>query len=263
MKGFRKSFDLNSLLQTGMRWLRARSIAQKITLLAILTATIVLALSLLNLSFHNRTQTALLHTLRTTTQVTVQLGDLRLNPLRGQATLTDLLLGNPPNFSPQPLLTLDRLSLQLHLPSLWGSSLSFPAIRLQGLTLRVEQRLQRNNLAQVLDRLEAFKTETSSASPRPKAFQIDHLILSEVSMIVRLNILGEIGAEKTLNIALIDLEDLTQDTLADRLRSALLTQAQQQLQEILQDRSRDYQDGLVSGIDLRLFPPPATPALVL
>jgi len=62
-------------------------------------------------------------------------------------------------------------------------------------------------------------------------------------MIVRLNILGEIGAEKTLNIALIDLEDLTQDTLADRLRSTLLTQAQQHLQEILQDRSRDAQDG--------------------
>ncbi|MEB3161795.1 MAG: hypothetical protein VKK80_01070 [Prochlorothrix sp.] len=242
-----KMADRCPLLHTGIRWLQGRSASQKSALLATLTATIVLALSLLNATLHHRAQTALLHTLRTTTQVTVHLGDLRLNPLRGQATLTDLLLSNPPNFSPQPLLTLDRLSLRLHLPSLWESPLSFPEIRLQGLTLRVEQRLHRNNLAQLLDRLETLKTQSSGPntrnSPRPKAFQIDHLILSEVSMIVRLNILGEIGAEKTLNIALIDLEDLTQDTLADRLRSALLTQAQQHLQEILQDRSRDAQDG--------------------
>lgn len=215
-----------------LRWLQTRSTPQKVLLLGSIAAAIVLCLHLLGHTLHQRTQTALLHTLQTTTQVTVQLGDLHLQPLRGRATLTDLLLSNPPHFSPQPLLTLDRLTLHLHLPSLWQATLSLPEIRLQGLTLRVEQRLQRNNLAQLLDRLETLKNRDPAPSSRPKAFQIDHLILSEVTMVVRLNILGEIGAEKTLHFAAIDLADLNQDTLADRLRSALLAQAQQQLQEL-------------------------------
>ncbi|MEB3272169.1 MAG: hypothetical protein ACO4CG_08435 [Prochlorothrix sp.] len=228
---------LNAPLQTrsiGLKALRSRPLR-----LGSIAAGFILLAALLNTWLDHTAEYALTQTLSTTTDLTVQLGDLQLQPLQSRATLTDLILSNPPNFSPQPLLTLDQLSLHLQIPSLWQSPLTLSTLHLHGLTLRIEQRLHRNNLAELIDRLEAWSTRRSASSPQnpsaQKAFQIDHLILSEVTLIVRLNVLGAIGAEQTLVFREIDLADLDQDTFADRLRDTLLAQAQQQLQDFVQD----------------------------
>ncbi|WP_353258532.1 DUF748 domain-containing protein [Prochlorothrix hollandica] len=214
-------------------WVCHRSPWQRWLLLLASVSFVVVALGGAGRAWDRHLERQMIQTLETATGVAVQLQDLRINPLRGRIEVTGLLLSNPPDFSPQPLVELDRLSLTLHVPSLWGSGLHVSRITVHGLKVRVEQRLQGNNLAIVLNQLDQFKGSQGGSPTAKKTFKIDRLILSEVEMTVRLNVLGELGAEKTLTLTALILADLTQDTLASQLRTALLAEAQRQLPQLL------------------------------
>jgi hypothetical protein len=113
------------------------------------------------------------------TGTNVQLQDANISLTQSQGTLSGLTVASPPGFGTRPALAVDKILVDIDLGSLAGRVTTVNDVRITGATLNVEQMGARNNIKELLDRLERQDTGAAPKSSGPEQrIIIDHFKLS-------------------------------------------------------------------------------------
>lgn len=140
----------------------------------------------------------------------------------GEVDLDGITLDNPEGFTTPYLVRVDRLEAEFNLSSLLKSTVDVPRLALAGVDLNVEQNLQRNNLAIVIDNFGSAPSERSqSVDGKGILVIINRLIIRDLDVSFKGSALGLINFDKTLDIQDIDLTDVNSHNAEGKLVSAL------------------------------------------
>jgi len=160
-------------------------------------------------------------------QVPVEVDDISFSLLGGTVNIRGLIVGNPPDYKIKNLLEVGNLYADADVKSFLSDTARIKHIKLDNMTMSIEQKGLTNNLKEVLDNLPKPE-ETGTKSPpveksdsKEKNLRIDTLEITGVKVKVRLLPLpgeGENAVELTL--APIKMTDLGTD---DNLSMAELT----------------------------------------
>ncbi len=123
--------------------------------------------------------------------VDMEMGSLRVNLLRGQVALGDLVVGNPPGYADGPLATVDACAVRAGLLPILRGDITVHVATAKRPVLNLERRASGEiNLLALLDRLAGPATEAgeadtpeSDAPEAPAGFRLDRLTLDD--MVVR------------------------------------------------------------------------------
>jgi len=155
--------------------------------------------------------------------VEVKVRSVSLEPSAGRAGLEGLAVGNPPGYQHEKLLELGRGGVQLELRSLLTEAVTISSIRLDEVTVVIEQKGLTNNLQEVLQRLEVKDKASAPArgGPAPKeesrgkALHIETLEINNTTVQVKLPPLAGRQDPVSLKLAPIRLTNLGSDRKLD------------------------------------------------
>jgi hypothetical protein len=162
-------------------------------------------------------------------QVPVEVDDISFSLLGGTVNIRNLIVGNPADYKIKNLLEVGNLYVDADIKSFLSDTVRIKHIKLDNMTMSIEQKGLTNNLKEVLDNLpkpEETGTETKTppaekGESKEKNLRIDTLEITGVKVKVKLIPLpgeGENAVELTL--APIKMTDLGTD---DNLSIATLT----------------------------------------
>ncbi len=98
------------------------------------------------------------------------------------ATVSGLVIGNPPGYRAPYALRVDETAVDLDVPSLARQAIELRDVTLQGATLNVEQHDASTNVTQILDHLEHGGGADSAASAGPQTASAQKLIIDRFEL---------------------------------------------------------------------------------
>ena len=160
-------------------------------------------------------------------KVPVEVDDISFSLLGGTVNIRDLVVGNPADYKIKNLLEVGNLYVDADVKSFLSDTVRIKHIKLDDMTMSIEQKGLTNNLQEVLNNLPKPK-ETAAETPpaekkdsKEKNLRIDTLEITGVKVKVRLLPLpGEAENAVELTLAPIKMTDLGTD---DNLTVAKLT----------------------------------------
>ncbi|MEO0374920.1 MAG: AsmA family protein [Cyanobacteria bacterium P01_A01_bin.17] len=170
-------------------------------------------------------------TLRSVTGVEAQLREVNSQPFQGEFEIDTLLLSNPDGFKTPYVLKVDRLEIKLDPDTLWQDTVRIQSIAVEGVQIQLEQKLARNNIATIVDQLQASKGGGSggsgSNSGSGKQIEIDRLTIRGVDAQVKVSAIANLGLTRTLEIEDIEVTNLdtynAESKLLEAISSAVTT----------------------------------------
>ncbi|PZD74303.1 hypothetical protein C1752_01161 [Acaryochloris thomasi RCC1774] len=170
-------------------------------------------------------------TLRSVTGVEAQLRDVDSQPFQGEFSIDTLLLSNPDGFKTPYVLKVDRLDIKLDPDTLWQDTVQIQSIAVEGVQIQLEQKLARNNIATIVDQLQASKGSSnsggSSGSGSGKQIEIERLTIRGVDAQVKVSAIANLGLTRTLEIEDIEVTNLdtynAESKLLEAISSAVTT----------------------------------------
>lgn len=166
-------------------------------------------------------------TLRSVTGVEAQLRDVDSQPFQGEFRIDTLLLSNPDGFNTPYVLKVDQLDIELDPNTLWQDTVKIQSIAVEGVQIQLEQRLARNNIATIVDQLQASKGGNSgndgetSGSGSGKQVKIERLTIRGVDAQVKVSAIANLGLTRTLEIEDIEVTNLDTYNAESKLLEAL------------------------------------------
>jgi hypothetical protein len=139
--------------------------------------------------------------------VTVQ--DVDLSIIGGKIGLQNLMIDNPPGYQQQKLLELNDAEVTVQAKSLLGDTVRIEEIKLDGVTLAVEQKGLSNNLQDLI------KSMPKQDKPSGKKLHIDTLEITNITANVKLLPLPGKADVVTLKLPAIKMTDLGNDNKLD------------------------------------------------
>jgi uncharacterized protein involved in outer membrane biogenesis len=139
--------------------------------------------------------------------VTVQ--DVDLSIIGGKIGLQNLMIDNPPGYQQQKLLELNDAEVTVQAKSLLGDTVRIEEIKLDGVTLVVEQKGLSNNLQDLI------KSMPKQESPSGKKLHIDILEITNITANVKLLPLPGKADVVTLKLPAIKMDNLGNDNKLD------------------------------------------------
>ena len=160
-------------------------------------------------------------------KVPVEVDDISLSLLGGTVNIRNLVVGNPADYKIKNLLEVGNLYVDADVKSFLSDTARIKHIKLDNMTMSIEQKGLTNNLQEVLNNLPKPKETTAETPPaekedsKEKNLHIDTLEITGVKVKVRLLPLpGEAENAVELTLAPIKMTDLGTD---DNLTVAKLT----------------------------------------
>jgi len=181
-----------------------------ITILVLIVAAVAVVSLLGNLILKPAVETAATKALN----VKVSLGRISLSILRGQISLENLSISNPPGYQHPKLLELKKGRVRVDIKSLLSNTVRIKEINFDGVNLTLEQRgISSNNLQDVISPLSAGEKKTSE--PSGKKLLINDLEISNVTVNAKLLPVPGKSDTVTLKLAPIKMTDLGSDNKMD------------------------------------------------
>ncbi len=160
--------------------------------------------------------------------VTVAVKDVELSILGGRLGLANLTIDNPPGYQNERLLELGEVRISVDTKSLLSDIVNIKDIRLDGMSIVLEQRgVSGNNLQDIMKKLPADEEKTSETSGRK--LHVDTLEITNANVKVKLLPVPGKADTLTLKLAPIKLTDLGGDDNLDTVglsRTILLAVAE-------------------------------------
>jgi len=148
------------------------------------------------------------------TQTTLNKADLSF--MGGSLTLEELQIANPPGYETKNFLDMTRCFTNVNIPSLLSDTITVETIKLEGLTLMVEQKGLSSNLKEILDNIQK-KNSTPAEKPEPEKTGGKKLLVKRIEITdacARVKLLPIPGKDTGLvdiKLAPIVLEDISND----------------------------------------------------
>lgn len=130
--------------------------------------------------------------------VGVDIDDLDFSILKGKIAISGLVVGNPPGYAHKELLKLRSARVTAKIGSLFTDTVVIEEIRLEGITLVIEQKGLSNNLQDIIKSIHGSDQQPSK--PSGKKLRIDELQISDINVQVKL--LPIPGKLDTINLPL-------------------------------------------------------------
>jgi hypothetical protein len=111
--------------------------------------------------------------------VNVKVENLKLNPFNSQLAIAKLTIDNPPDFATGYLMEFDRLELKLQPLSLLGENVKIDDFALERVDLHIEQKLNRNNMAEIASFLQKNQPPPEQRD-REQKFQVNQVAIDRV-----------------------------------------------------------------------------------
>jgi len=155
--------------------------------------------------------------------VPVSLASISVRPLAGAVTLSGLAVANPPGYGPAPILRLDTGEIEVRVASLLEEQVRVPRLVLDGIEVRIEQKVGRSNLKDLIDGM------PPSPAPKPgdppgKRFFVDEFVIRDVRVNAELLPIGGQATSLDFRIAEIRVKELDSDDAAGVLLPQLTHQ---------------------------------------
>ncbi len=142
-------------------------------------------------------------------KVPVDVAKADLSILAGTLGLETLTVGNPPGYSQTTLLDLSQGAIEVETKSLLSDEVLIRDIRLDGMKVFVEQKGLDNNLHEVIGALERDR------QPSGKKLVIDHLEITNVTVLVKLLPIPGQADTVTFKLGTIQMTDLGRNERMD------------------------------------------------
>ena len=160
--------------------------------------------------------------------VPVTLEHVRLSPLRGEAHLRGLRVGNPEGFKTESLFDLGQLDVVLDLASLVRDTIIIKRIYIEAPIITYEQGVRRTNIGTLLRQLETAEEPPEDVTPEEPAPEvvkpgkkvvIEELIIADGRLNASLP--GMAGKSVPLKLPRIEMKDLGKEKEPLTIRQAL------------------------------------------
>jgi hypothetical protein len=150
-----------------------------------------------------------------TLNVGVSVEDVDLSILGGKVVLQNLLVNNPPGYQHKQLLELESAQIKVRVKSLLSDVVNIKDIKLDGMTVVLEQRgISGNNLQDVIKSIPS--KDKQGAEPSGKKLHIDNLEISDVTVKVKLlSVVPGTGDTIPLKLRPIKMTNLGSDNKLD------------------------------------------------
>ena len=140
------------------------------------------------------------------TQCTVDVGSVRLLPLTGSGSISNLTVGNPKGFDTPNAIRIGKASLSLDTDSLMEDKIIIHSIKVLSPEITYEGSKKNNNLSTIIENIDAYVAKLGLAKKdekveEPTKLQIDELLIT--SPTVKLEI--PIFKGKTVDLTLADI----------------------------------------------------------
>jgi hypothetical protein len=146
--------------------------------------------------------------------VKVSLGSIDLSILRGQISLENLSIDNPPGYQHPKLLELKKGKVGVDIKSLLSDTVKIKEIIFDGVNLTIEQKgISSNNLQEIISALPAG--EKKASEPSGKKLLINNLEISNVTVNAKLLPIPGKSDTVTLKLAPIKMTNLGSDSKMD------------------------------------------------
>jgi uncharacterized protein involved in outer membrane biogenesis len=120
--------------------------------------------------------------------VSVKVENLKLNPFNGQLAIAKLTIDNPAGFATDYLMRFDRLALKLQPLSLLGEDVKIDDFTLDRVDLNIEQKLNRNNAADIASFLQQNQPPPDRRARKQK-FQVNQVAIERAMATVTVSYL--------------------------------------------------------------------------
>ena len=157
------------------------------------------------------------------TGVPITLDGAHVAPVRGQAKLKGLVVGNPEGFKTPNMFVLNDFKVKLAIRSILSDEIRIESIRIDGPQITYEQGLRGNNISTLMKQIEENTgaadsdasegeagKESDTDSGGGKKVVIDEVIISNAK--VRLSITGLGGKAASIPLPTIELKDIGKET---------------------------------------------------
>jgi hypothetical protein len=163
-------------------------------------------------------------TLSSVTGVEAQLGAVDSQALQGEFKIDTLLLSNPDGFQTPYVLKVDRLEIKLEPDTLWQDTVKIQSIAAEGVQIQLEQKLARNNIAAIVDQLQASKGGGSGSNTRSgssKQIEIERLTIQGIDAQIKVSAIADLGLTRSLEIEDIEVTNLDAYNAEGKLLEAI------------------------------------------
>ena len=184
----------------------------------VLIVVIVIAINL----FANQALKIGIETAATKTlDVTVTVDSVYLSILGGKLELKNLAIDNPPGYQYDKLLELSSANIEVDIKSLLSDTVNIKQIKLDGVTVVLEQRgISSNNLQDIINTISASTKTKDEPDGEAKKLHVDNLEITNVTVKAKLLPVPGKAGTVTLKLAPIKMTNLGQD---DKLDTAELS----------------------------------------
>jgi hypothetical protein len=147
--------------------------------------------------------------------VGVSVGKVDLSIMAGKLGISNLLINNPPGYQYDKLLELKDAQIEVDVKSLLGERVNVRKIKLDGVTVVLEQRITNNNLLDVIKTISDGRKAKGESKKGGRKLHIDNLEISNVT--VKAKLLPIPGKADTITLKLdpIVMTDLGSDNKLD------------------------------------------------
>ncbi len=159
------------------------------------------------------------------TGVEAQINDIDSQPFQGEFVLDELTLSNPEGFQTPYILEVDRLEIKFDPDTLWEDTVKIQFIAVEGVRLKLEQKLARNNLVAIIDQLQESKggggrSDDSGAGPGKK-IEIERLTIKGIDASVKVSAIAGLGLTRSLEISDVEVNNLDSYNAQGKLLEAV------------------------------------------
>jgi uncharacterized protein involved in outer membrane biogenesis len=156
--------------------------------------------------------------IKDTTGVSTEIEGLDFQPFAGDFKIQTLTLKNPQGFSTPHLIKIQDLDLKFQLSNLWQDPVDIESLTVNGIDLNVEQQIPNNNLATVVETLQADPPANTS---NEKVVKIGRLSIRNIKAAIQVNAIGDLGLEENLDLGDIDVTNVTSTNAEGKLSVAI------------------------------------------
>lgn len=160
--------------------------------------------------------------------VEVTLGSADVGLISGEFAMQDLKIANPDGFQSPHFLHLKNGNTQITLGSLREDTVVLPTLTLTGIDMHLEKKGDKSNYNVIFENLSRFNSEDKPQKADGKKFIIREVLLKDIVVHVKVNLLISGETELDLPIDELRLENVGSDSdggvLLSELTSVLMTQ---------------------------------------
>lgn len=160
----------------------------------------------------------------TVSGVNAQIKDVDSKPFQGEFTIKDLTLNNPKGFNSPHVLEVGRIDVKLNPDTLNQETVQIKSIAVQGVSVRIEQNLARNNLAAIVDQLDQGGDNDRAdraGSGKGRQVEIDQLTIQDIDAQIKVSAIAGLGLTSSLEISDIEVSDVDTYNAKGKLLDAI------------------------------------------